>query len=221
MHRVVTRRAWAHPAVVRRQRARRSVGASNRPLVWLPLDGRRDEAVGDRRISRVDAGAGAGEQAVLEIGHDPRAAAGSSAPDVVDAKVDGLHVAAARIVSARFGVAIVEAAATVVVAPVEDRIHALRRVACSDAAGGIVAVASAGRDEDAVRLLTVQRDRCANRAGQVVVAIGIWAVEAAGRSLGEVITVAGLVVNDGDEASRTGAEGVLGGGIGDTTGGQW
>ena len=76
----------------------------------------------------------------------------------------------------------------------------------------------AGRDEDAVCLPTVQRDRCANRASQVVVAIEIRAPEAAGRSLGEVITVARLVINDRDEAGRAGAEGVLGGGIGDTAG---
>ena len=130
-------------------------------------------------------------------------------------------MAVARIVTAGLGVAVVEAAATVVVGAVEDLVHALRRVACSCAAGGVVAVAGAGRDEDAVRLLTIQRDWCANRAGQVVVAIGFWAAEAAGRSLGKVITAAGLVVNDRDEAGRAGAEGVLGGGIGNTAGGQW
>lgn len=36
-----------------------------------------------------------------------------------------------------------------------------------------------------------------------------------------MITAAGLIVYNGDEASRAGAEGVLGGGISDTTGGQW
>ena len=35
-----------------------------------------------------------------------------------------------------------------------------------------------------------------------------------------MITAAGLVVYDGDEAGRAGAEGVLGGGIGYTAGGQ-
>ena len=46
------------------------------------------------------------------------------------------------------------------------------------------------------------------------------AAEATWRGLGEVITLAGLVVNDGDEAGRAGAEGVLGCGICDTAGGQ-
>ena len=127
----------------------------------------------------------------------------------------------ACIATASFGVAIVEAAATVVVGSVKDCVHTLCRVASSRATGGVVAVASAGREEDAVRLLTVQRDWCTSRAGQVVVAIGFRAAEAAGRSLGEVITAAGLVVNDRNEAGRPSAEGVLGGGIGDTTGGQW
>ena len=50
-------------------------------------------------------------------------------------------------------------------------------------------------------------------------AIGFWALEAAGWSLGEVIAAARLVVNDRDEAGRVGAEGVLGSGIGDAPGG--
>ena len=125
-------------------------------------------------------------------------------------------MAVAGVATAGLGVAVVEAAGAVVVGSVEDRVHALRRVAPGRAAGGIVAVAGAGRDEDAVGLLAVQCDGCAGRTGQVVVAVGFRATEATGRSLSEVVTAAGLVVNDRDEAGRARAEGVLGGGIGNT-----
>lgn len=174
-HRVVARRSWARAAVVRRQRARCSVGTADRPQVWPSLDGRSDEPVRDGRVASVVARAGAREEAVLEIGHDPRAAAGARAPAGAVAIVDGLHVAVARIGTAGLGIAVVEAAAAVVVSAVKHCVDALGRVACSCAAGSVVAVAGAGRDEDAVRLLTVQRDRCANCAGQVVVAIGFRA----------------------------------------------
>ena len=218
VHWVVASRAYA--AVVCRNRAGRSVAPADRPLIWLPLEEWSDDSVGDGRVGSVFLWVEAREQAVLNISHDPRAVAGAKAPNGAGAKVDGLHVAITRIAIARLGVAVVEAAGIIVVSPVEDRVRALRPVAYSCAAGGVVAVASAGRDEDTVRLLTVQRDRCANRAGQVIVAIRFRTVEAAGRSLGKVITAAGLVVNDGDEAGRAGAEGVLGSGISNTTGGQ-
>jgi hypothetical protein len=219
-HRIVSRRAWACAGVVRRQCASGSVGATDCPLVWPSLDSRSDKTVGDRRVTSVVARAGAREQAVLQIGHDPRPAAGTTAPAGAVAKVNGLHVAVARIVAVGLGVAIVEATTPIEVGSVEDRVHALRRVTGRAAADGVVPVASAGRDEDAVRLLAVQGDRGASRAGQVVVAIGLRPVEAAGWCLGEVIAAAGLVVNDGDEAGCAGAEGVLGGGIRNTAGGQ-
>ena len=164
--------------------------------------------------------AGAREQAVLEIGHDPRAAARASAPNGAVTEVDGLHVAVSRIPTARLGVAVVVAAPTIVVSPVEDRVHALRRVASGGAAGGVVAVAGSGGAEDAVRLLTIQRDRCTGRASQAIVTSGFRAAEAAGRSLGEVIITAGLIINDRDEAGRAGAEGVLGSGVSNTSSGQ-
>lgn len=189
-HRVVARLAGARAAVVRRQRAGRSIGAADRPLVGTSLDDRRQEAGGDGGVASVVASARAREQAVLEIGHDPRAAARARAPSSAVAKVDGLHVAVADIEIVGLGVAVVEAAGAVVVGPVEDGVHALGRVALGRAAHGVVAVAGAGRDEDAVRLLAVQRDRRARGAGQVVVTIGFRALEAAGRRLGEVITAA-------------------------------
>lgn len=102
--------------------------------------------------------------------------------------------------------------------PIKDHIHALRCVACSRAAGGVVVVASARQDKDTIRLLTIQCDGCSNRASQVVVAIRFWATKATWRSLGEVITAAGLVINDSDKAGSAIIEGVLCGGIRNTTG---
>ena len=219
-HRVVAGDAGARAAVVRRELAGGRVGAADRPLARLPLDDGGDEAGGDGRVARVLGGALAREQAVLEIGHDPGPAAGAGAPDGAVAVVDGLHVAVARVRVAGLGVAVVEAAAVIVVRPVDDGVDALRRVALRRPAGGVAAVARAGRDEDAVRPLPVQRDRGARRAGQAVVATGFRAAEAAGRSLHEVVIAAGLVVYNRDEAGRAGAEVVLGAGISDTAGRQ-
>lgn len=126
----------------------------------------------------------------------------------------------ARVGAAGLGVAVVEAAAAVVVGAVEYRVHALRLVVYGRATGIVIAVAGTGRDEDAVRLLAIECDGGPDGTCQVVVAVGLWAGEASRRSLSEVIAVAGLVVDDGDEACRVGAEGVLSGGIGDATGRQ-
>ena len=136
--------AWARATVVRRQRAGHGVGAADRPLVWLPFDDRSDETVGDRRVASVRASAKAREQAILEIGHNPRAAAGAGAPDGAVAIVDSFHVPAACIGIAGLGVAVVEAAITVVVGSIEDRVHALRPVSCNYATGSVVTVAGAG-----------------------------------------------------------------------------
>jgi len=190
------------------------------PTSWAPLNDCGGEPVGDREVGSIVARTGAGEQAILEISHDPRAAARATTPDCVVAKVDGLHVTVAGIKIVGLGVAIVKAACPVVVGSVENCIHTLSCVASSTARHDIVAVARAGRDEDTVCLLAIQGDWCTNGAGQVVVTIGFWALEAAGWCLVEMVTTAGLVIDDGDEASRAGTEGVLGRSIRHTTGSQ-
>lgn len=129
-------------------------------------------------------------------------------------------MAVAGVAAVGLGVAVVEAAAAVIMCSVEDGVHTLRPIADSCAADGVVAVSCAGRHEDTVGLLAVQCNGSTNCAGQVVIAICLGAVEASGGSLGEVVIAAGLVVNDGDKTGCAGAEGVLGGGVGDTTGGQ-
>lgn len=71
--------------------------------------------------------------------------------------------------------------------------------------------------KDTVRLLPVQRHRRTNCAGEIVVASGLWADGgAAWWGVGEVVTMAGLIIYDGYEACRAGTEAVLGGGISDT-----
>ena len=125
-------------------------------------------------------------------------------------------MAVACIATVCFCVTVVEAAGAVEVGTVEDRVHALGRVACRRAVGGVVAVAAARRHEDAIHLAIVQRDRSTSRAGEVVEPIGFRSAKTAGWGLGEVITATGLVVNDRDDAGRLGTEAVLGGGVGDT-----
>ena len=164
----------------------------------------------DGRIVGVVVLVHSGEQTVLQVGHDPRAVARTVAPDLDVAEVDGLHGAVAVVVAVRLGVAVVEAAAAVVVRAVEDRVHALGVVPGGDAVGVVVAVAGAGRHEDAVGLVTSHRGGRGGRVGEVV---GAARGTAAG-CLGEVVAAARLVVDDRDQAGRARAERVLGGGVG-------
>src|SRR5581483_3764614 len=117
------------------------------------------------------------------VGHDPRAVAGAVAPDLDVAEVDGLHGAVAIIVVVRLGIAVVEAAATVVVRAVEHRVLALRVVTRRDTAGRVVTVAVTSRDVDPVRLVAVQRSGRGSGDGETVRASG----RAAGRRVGEVV----------------------------------
>ena len=99
---------------------------------------------------------------------------------------------------------------------------ALRSVSCRYRIRLILPVTHFWRDEHPVRFLAVESNGCADGTCQAVVAISFWALSGTTRwGLGEVITATRLVVDDGDQAGRAGAEGVLGSGIGDTTGGQW
>jgi hypothetical protein len=117
-----------------------------------------------------------------------------------------LHTAVAVVEAVRLGVAVVETAAVVEVLAVEDGVHALGLVAGRDAVGGVVAVAATRRDEDAVRRAAAEGDRCRDRVRQTVESAGRRALESAGRRLGEVVTPSRLVVDDGDQAARVGAE---------------
>lgn len=114
---------------------------------------------------------------------------------------------------------VVKAAGIIVVSTIEDGVHALGAIASRGATGIVDTVAAARVNEDAVRLLPVQRHGRANCAGILVVAVGFSATRSAtGRSLGQVVRPSALVVDDGDEAGSAGAKGVLGGSVGDTAG---
>lgn len=205
-------------AIVRGQGARGSISAANSPLISAALNCGSDEAVRDRRITGVISLVGTREEVVLHVDHDPGAIAGTVAPGGAVTEVDGLHVAGAGVGAAGFGIAVVKAAGVVVVRAVQDGVHAFGLVAGGGARGFVVAVTRAGGHEDSVGLLAVQGDGGADGAGQVVVAVGVWAVEAAWGCLGQVVAVARLIVDDGDQAGGVGAEGVLRGGIGDAAG---
>src|SRR5690349_14989851 len=100
-------------------------------MVWLALEDCGYEPVGKRRVAAVVTSIVAREQAVLEIGHNPRAVTSTRAPTPAVTIVNGLHVAVARIETVGLSIAVIEAAATVVVGTVENRIHTLWLVANS------------------------------------------------------------------------------------------
>src|SRR5579871_713047 len=214
VHRVVARGPRA--AVERRQASGLGVAAADGPEVRAALDDRGGEAVVDRRVVAVVARVHPAEQAVLQVGHDPRTVAGAVAPGRLVAEVDGLHVTVAGVGVAGLRVAVVEAAAGVVVGAVEDRVLALGVVTGGDAAGGVVAVAGAGRDEHAVDLVAAQKRRRRGGVREVVRPAG----RAARRGLSQVVAASRLVVNDRDVAVRAGAERVLRGGVGHAARGE-
>ena len=136
---------------------------------------------------------------------DPRA------PGPLSPEVDGFHGAGAVVVVVGLGVAVVEAAAVVGVRAVEDRVLALRRVAGRDVPGAVIAVAVARGDVDAVDLRAVDHGGRRRRVREGVRAAG----RAARGRVGEVVAVARLVVDLGDDTSRARAEGVLRRRVGD------
>src|SRR4051812_38533679 len=161
---------------------------------------------------------GTGEQTVLQVGHDPR-----TRPDTLTghdksepaqrAEVNRSHVPVAGVTRVGLRVAVVEAAATVHVAPGGDHVDPLRRAAGGDARGGVVPVAGAGRHEHAVGFVAADGDRGGGGVGQVVEAARCGSVESTGRRLGEVVAPTGLVIDDRDHTRGTGTERVLCGGV--------
>lgn len=217
-HGVIAGVIRASAAVVSREGPRGSITTANSPLISPALDRGSDKAVADRGITGVISLISTGEEVVLHIDHDPGPVAGAVAPGGAVPEVDGLHVAGASVGAAGLGVAVVEAAGVVVVRAVQDGVHAFGLVAGGSAGGFVVTVARAGGHEHAVGLLAIEGDGGADGAGEVVVAVDVGAVEASRGCLGQVVAVAGLVVDDGDQAGGVGTEGVLGGGVGDATG---
>ncbi len=119
-------------------------------------------------------------------------------------------MAVAGVVGAGLRVAVVEAAAVVDVRAAGHHVHAFGVGAERDAVGGVVAVAVAAGDVQAVHRVAVQHH------GQRV---GLGAVverrRAAAALDGEVVVARGLVVQDRDQAGGAGAERVLLRGVGE------
>src|SRR6202034_158004 len=81
LHRVVAGRA--NPAVIGGEGAGLGVAAEDGPLVRAAFDHGGGVPVAGGRVVGVVAGRGAGEQAVLHVGHDPGAVAGAVAPGLL------------------------------------------------------------------------------------------------------------------------------------------
>lgn len=129
--------------------------------------------------------------------------------------VDGIHVASVVVAIVHFGIAKVEAALAVEMESGGDHVHAFGPAVDGRAYRGVVAIAHAGGDSDAVDLVPMHGyGESVGYRGEVVTS-GTRAVRRATRRCGyEVVMVGRLVVDLGDSADRVCAKGVLCSGIG-------
>ena len=141
----------------RGQATRLRIARFDRPDIGSALDHRGDIVSSDGQVTIIVTGVSSGPQTVFQVRHDPGARARTVAPIGGISKIDGFHGAVAIVIVGLLGVAVVEAASTVVVRAVEDRVLALGIVAGRDARGGVVAVPDARSDVDAVDLVTGDR----------------------------------------------------------------
>ncbi|KAI6758277.1 hypothetical protein HG530_010517 [Fusarium avenaceum] len=183
------------------------------PSARLALHNSGKESILDGRISSIVLGVLSREEAVLKISHEPRATARTGSPDGVVTKVNGFHVTVACVFAVGLGIAVVEAAATVVVSSIENSVHTLWLISRSRPTDLVVAVSSSGRDENTVCLLPVQGDWCTIGTGKVVIAICLRAIETTRRSLCQMVIPTGLVIDDSDKTGGAAAERVLSRGI--------
>ena len=131
------------------------------PLVTLNNSG--NKPIGNRQVSSIILRALAGKETVLEVAHDPRPLATAGTPHVAVAEVNTLHMAGAGILTIDFSIAIVEAAAAVIVRPVEHCVDALGCVPAGRAVSRVVPVPAAGCDEDAIHPLPAECYRRSHR----------------------------------------------------------
>ena len=129
--------------------------------------------------------------------------------------VDGVHVSGFVVEIVRLGVAEVKAALAVEIEGGGDHVDAFGLPVDGSACRGVVAVAGARGDGDAVDLVSADGCRESVGHGGDVVAVRAGTACCATRRRGrEVVVVGRLVVELGDCAGSVGAEGVLRGGIG-------
>src|SRR6185436_13518794 len=132
---------------------------------------------------------------VLLVGHDPRTLGLPAIPGGGIAVVGGFHGAVVVVAAVDLGVAVVEAAAGVVVVAVDDPILPLRLVVDRGALHVVLAEAHARRDEDAVGLVTHDRNRHHVGNREVIKPAHCRAAESAAGSMDEVIVLGRLVVD--------------------------
>ena len=117
---------------------------------------------------------------------------------------------------------IVKTALIIIMRPIKNSIDTLRLIVGNNASGVIVVVAHSRRDVDAISFVAVERHWGSSSIGREIEAIcAISTFGAAWRNGTEVVTVAAMVINDGNDAAGAGAEGVLGSRMNNTTCSQW
>src|ERR1039458_1518003 len=194
------------------------VTAHRGPVVRLTFGHPGDKARGHIGQARAELGpvpfVHAAYKIVLLVGHHPRAGWVAVIPRRGSAEVGGLHGAGVVVVAVDLGVAVVEAAAAVEVLAADDPVLSLGLVVHGDALGIILAQAHAWLDENAVDLVAHDCDGGHVGDRNIIEATRCRTTKSTARRLGEVIALAGLVIDRHDPAIGVGAEGVLRGGIG-------
>ena len=155
------------------------------------------------------------EQAGFHVGHYPGTFAVAAAPGGGSAVIGGLHRPGAHGASVGRGIAVIEAAAAVVMVPVDDIVHPLRLVVDGQAAGVVAAVSHARHDIGAIDLLPAEEGGGHVGDGTGVETALVRPLEGARRRRQQVVAHPGLVVDHRNVAHGPFAEGVLRRGVGD------
>src|SRR5579875_221540 len=183
VHGIVARDIGARSTVHRGQAAGLRIASLDRPEVWPALYHRSDVARRDTLVSAFEPGVDSRIQTIFHVRHDPGAIAGAIAPYFDIAEVNGLHRAIAIVMVVGFGVAVIEAAPSVIVRAIEDRVLAFGIVAGRNARSVVVAVPGARSDVDAVSLVAIDHDRRRGCVREVVISTSSRAGEPTGRGL--------------------------------------
>ena len=176
----------------------------------------------ESEIYRIEGGAelvvrirvNAAYKVVLLVSHDPGSRLVSVIPCSLVSKVGGLHCSVSVVAGVGLGVAVVEAAAVVVVLPVDHPVLAFSLVVNCDALGVVPAESHSRSNECAVNLVAVNCDGSPVCNGDVVESSHGMAAESSAGSLVKVVSVRTLVVDDGNPAIGVFAEFVLSLGVG-------
>lgn len=89
-------------------------------------------------------------------------------------------MAISSVLTVGLGITVVKAASIIVVSSIKHSVHALWLISSSRSGNSIVSVPSPRRDKDTVCFLPVQRDWCADSAGEIVITSDIRSIETTG-----------------------------------------